>query len=822
MRFLKMRDKKTKRQNISNSARSERSRYFSKFMIFGLFALSLSLTFPLLAGASVYAPGVTLNPDCAPNTPNCGVLTFSLNNLTGVSQLLATGTAGTDFNIVSTSSTHTFNLPTASAINRGLLSPTDWSTFNNKVSNGYASSTFAQLAGATFTGDIFSTNFSGTSTGTNTGDVTLANNINGLTISNQILNLGLSGTSATGTLSATDWNIFNNKLSNVLNTGKIFMGDGSNQASPVTISGAGSLSSAGVFSLNDNSVTTSKISDSNVTYAKIQNVSAGKLLGNPTGSSANVAEVNLGSGLSFSGTDLGINAPVCTSDERLSWTGSTFACISDENSIAGANTFFAGPISGSPATSSYRAIVAADLGSGTSTNQEVLLGNMSWFQLLDGSGKINSSVLPSSITGSLKFQGTWDANTNTPTLSSGGVGGTSGDFYIVNTAGTTTIDGNSTWNVGDWIINASTTWDRVEQGATVSSVNGGTGAVVLTTDDINQGLTNKYFTNALARNALDGIGPISFSTSTGIIDCPTCVVNTGNGNLVAGTGLSLSGGALSNRLIGSGNVTFTLNDTSVVAGSYGSNTVVPTFTVDAQGRLTSVGTTSLDATAISSGNLSVARGGTGAGTFITNGVLYGSSTNALMSTSAGTTGQFLVANASGVPTFVSASGDIGLTSAGLLTIGTGTITSTKILDGTIVNNDISGSAGISYSKLNLANSIVNGDILNGTISNSKLVNSGINFALGNSGSNVSLSSSSANLGDTLTINIPDASATARGLVSTGTQTFAGNKTFTGSTLISGNLRATGNFELSSSTDYAITGTQNDVNLGTGSFSVIPV
>jgi hypothetical protein len=57
----------------------------------------------------------------------------SLNNLTRQVQFLATGTSGTDFNISSSTATHTFNLPVASATNTGKLSSTDWSTFNNKV-----------------------------------------------------------------------------------------------------------------------------------------------------------------------------------------------------------------------------------------------------------------------------------------------------------------------------------------------------------------------------------------------------------------------------------------------------------------------------------------------------------------------------------------------------------------------------------------------------------------------------------------------------------------------------------------------------------------
>jgi hypothetical protein len=60
----------------------------------------------------------------------------ALNGLTDQVQNFATGTSGTDFAISSSGSTHTFNLPTASATNRGALSSANWTDFNNKVSTG--------------------------------------------------------------------------------------------------------------------------------------------------------------------------------------------------------------------------------------------------------------------------------------------------------------------------------------------------------------------------------------------------------------------------------------------------------------------------------------------------------------------------------------------------------------------------------------------------------------------------------------------------------------------------------------------------------------
>jgi hypothetical protein len=83
----------------------------------------------------------------------CEVLTTlstglnALNGLTSQVQYFATGTSGTDFAISSATDTHTFNIPTASATNRGALSSADWSTFSGKVGGSGATGQVAYWNG---------------------------------------------------------------------------------------------------------------------------------------------------------------------------------------------------------------------------------------------------------------------------------------------------------------------------------------------------------------------------------------------------------------------------------------------------------------------------------------------------------------------------------------------------------------------------------------------------------------------------------------------------------------------------------------------------
>jgi hypothetical protein len=140
-----------------------------------------------------------------------------------------------------------------------------------------------------------------------------------------------------------------------------------------------------------------------------------------------------------------------------------------------------------------------------------------------------------SVGGGLSYQGTWNANTNTPTLTSGSGG--SGYYYIVATAGSTNLDGITDWQIGDWLLFNGTVWQKIDQSNLVTSVNGQTGAVSLTSTNISEG-TNLYYTDARARAAVSAGTGISYDNSTGVI---TNAAPDQTVALTAGTGISTTG-----------------------------------------------------------------------------------------------------------------------------------------------------------------------------------------------------------------------------------------------------------------------------------------
>lgn len=150
------------------------------------------------------------------------------------------------------------------------------------------------------------------------------------------------------------------------------------------------------------------------------------------------------------------------------------------------------------------------LGTASTKDAGVALG----VATLDAAGKVPISQIPDAVIGALNYQGTWNATTNTPTLTSSV--GTKGYYYVVSVAGTTDLNGVTDWLVGDWAVYNGTAWQKVDNTDGVTSVNGFTGAVTLTTTNIAEG-TNLYYTDARARASLSAGTGISYNSTTGVI-----------------------------------------------------------------------------------------------------------------------------------------------------------------------------------------------------------------------------------------------------------------------------------------------------------------
>lgn len=78
----------------------------------------------------------------------------TLNTLTAATQTFATGTSGTDFNISSSTSTHTFNIPSASTANRGLVTTTSQTLGGQKTFNDGIVATSGANSRITINGNV--------------------------------------------------------------------------------------------------------------------------------------------------------------------------------------------------------------------------------------------------------------------------------------------------------------------------------------------------------------------------------------------------------------------------------------------------------------------------------------------------------------------------------------------------------------------------------------------------------------------------------------------------------------------------------------------
>ena len=210
-------------------------------------------------------------------------------------------------------------------------------------------------------------------------------------------------------------------------------------------------------------------------------------------------------------------------------------------------------------------------------------------------------------TGTLTYQGTWNASTNSPTLASGV--GTLNNYYVVSTAGSTNLDGITDWQIGDWAIFNGTVWQKIDNSevtyvSNVATGTGLTGGPITTTGTIaisNTAVTAASYgaANTVGTFTVNSQGQLTAAIAISVGAVSGAVPNTVN--VLAGTGMS-GGGALT------ANVTLTLANTAITAATYGNATHVSQVTFDAQGRATAASNVAIS---IPSGNV------TGLGTMAT-------------------------------------------------------------------------------------------------------------------------------------------------------------------------------------------------------------
>ena len=265
----------------------------------------------------------------------------------------------------------------------------------------------------------------------------------------------------------------------------------------------------------------------------------------------------------------------------------------------------------------------------------------------------------------------------------------SGNLTIDSAGGTVTIDDNLTVT-GDLTVSGTTTSINTE---------------TLTVDD-NIIILNNNVTGSPTENA--GI-EVERGTSANVLvrwnetsdKWETTNDGTTYGNIVT----SADSGTVTSTMIADGTIVDTdVNASAAIAHSKLANAtagqillgttttgVVTATTISGDVTVTGAGVTAIGSGKVTS---SMIVDGT-----IVDGDINASAGIALSKLATSTAGNIIVYNSAGVPTAVAETGDVTISDTGVTAIGSGKVTSTMILDGTIVNGDINTSAAIALSKL---------------------------------------------------------------------------------------------------------------------------
>lgn len=542
---------------------------------------------------------------------------------------------------------------------------------------------------------------SGDATINNSGTLTIANNsINTAKIADgsvtsadisdgAIAAADLSSMSANSgqvlTFNGTAWApATNTDLSSTLTSANIFVGNGSNVATGVAMGGDATISTGGALTIVNNAINSAKIADGSVASA-----------------------------------DLATNINIST-------TGNLVTTGTGTLNVAGASTL-SGTLNVSGATT-----LTTLTGVGTRMVVANTAGVLST-QLLPVTvtqGDLTSTTIGVSITGGTNaVNGAAGTTVNIQNATTGQPGLlTAADFTTFNNKldGSSAAGGDVTGTLSNLQIGSgAVTTTEIAAGTIVDSNISGTAAIAGSKIIPAFGTQNISTTGTLASGAATVSGLTVSGTSTTINTVPytwpgtqgvatSVLTNNGSGALNwagLGTLASLSavsggsGGTITDATIDNNDV----SATAAIAGTkispnFGSQTVTTTGPTST-GALNASGTITYSALA-GTGNRLTSVNATGiVGTVATGtGVLTNDGSGNLTWGPAGlssalTSANIFVGNGSNVATGVAMSGDATISNAGALTIGTGAINSTKILDGTIADVDVSNTAAIAGSKI---------------------------------------------------------------------------------------------------------------------------
>ena len=263
------------------------------------------------------------------------------------------------------------------------------------------------------------------------------------------------------------------------------------------------------------------VDDDGITYSAGTGITVSSgVISSVLGTSINTAEIEDGSILF---ADMNING--CTSNEMIQIVGGVWSC----------GGYSAG--SGLSLTGSSLALDPASLSAISSVaSSDVLIVN-------DGTGnkKITYNDLFGNVLGSLNYRGTWDADTNSPNLTSVCNSANKGYYYVVDEAGTTTLDGINSWAVNDWVICNGTNWQQIQSTNTVASVFGRSGTVTAQSGD--------YTGTLITVTPSGNLSSTNVQTSLTELDSEKLDKTLGSGLVFVGngssqaTGVALSGDA---------------------------------------------------------------------------------------------------------------------------------------------------------------------------------------------------------------------------------------------------------------------------------------